>query len=208
MEYQFRPLEAWPGERTRVRKRAQFRAKFSDTVDRLERELHKLGARNVVIQADCDPSEIRLDGMLRSGAKLRGPGVILSFDSKVGPLSYPCDRYLDYQDNLRAIALSLEALRAVDRYGVTRRAEQYRGWAKLPGPGPSANGHESLENAAAFIARNSVSYTREEVLSAADLFRDAYRQAAAKLHPDRNGGDDAAFKRLQAAREILEAHHG
>ena len=49
-------------------------------------------------------------------------------------MSYPCDKYSNWQANLRAIALSLEALRAEDRYGVTRRAEQYKGWAKLLPP--------------------------------------------------------------------------
>src|SRR5579863_10251967 len=57
--------------------------------------------------------------MLYAGAKLRTQGIILTFNSKHGPLSYPCDKYSNWQANLRAIALSLEALRAVDRYGVT-----------------------------------------------------------------------------------------
>lgn len=42
-----------------------------------------------------------------------------------GHLSYPCDTFTTLQDNLRVIALALEALRMVDRYGVTRRGEQY-----------------------------------------------------------------------------------
>lgn len=45
-----------------------------------------------------------------------------------------------WEDNLRAIALALEALRKVDRYGVTRRGEQYTGWKQLTAgdSGPSA----------------------------------------------------------------------
>jgi hypothetical protein len=38
----------------------------------------------------------------------------------------------DWQHNVRAIALGLEALRKVDRYGITRRGEQYAGWKALP----------------------------------------------------------------------------
>lgn len=64
MEYQFRVLESWPGERTRTRLRSSFRTAWQKTLDLLERELKFLSARQVVIQADCDASEIRLDGMI------------------------------------------------------------------------------------------------------------------------------------------------
>jgi len=45
----------------------------------------------------------------------------------------PCDSFKDWEANLRAIALSLERLRAADRYGVTtEEKEQYIGWLRLP----------------------------------------------------------------------------
>jgi len=37
-----------------------------------------------------------------------------------------CDE--DWRHNVRSIALGLEALRAVDRYGISRRGEQYAGF--------------------------------------------------------------------------------
>jgi hypothetical protein len=149
-----------------------------------------------------------MDGMLYAGAKLRSAGIILSFDSKHGPLSYPCDKYSKWQANLRAIALSLEALRAVDRYGVTRRAEQYKGWAKLGGPAAPV-AFPTTHDAALFIAQHSTGPRSlpGDILQSADHFRAQYREAAARLHPDRNGGDESAFKRLQQAKEILEKHH-
>src|SRR5690606_26744073 len=116
----------WPGEPTVKRKASLFRASYADTLRLLDAELRHLRATQVVIQAACGEEDIRLDGQLRASAKLRSPAIILSFHSKHGPLSYPRDRYTDWQDNLRAIALALQALRAVDRYGVTRQAEQYR----------------------------------------------------------------------------------
>lgn len=207
MEYRFVPLESWPGDRTRNRKRSPFKSRWSRTVDDLDRELRHLSARNVVIQADCERSEIRLDGFLRADARLRGPGVVLTFDSRHGPLSYPCDTFTDWQDNVRAIALALEALRAVNRYGVTRQAEQYKGWARLAAPGSAE--FSSLEQAATFVAQHAGDGTHfEHVLQVREIFQKAYRQAAGKLHPDANGGQDAAFKRLQAAKSVLERHHG
>jgi hypothetical protein len=146
-----------------------------------------------------------MDGMFYAGAKLRTAGIILSFDSKVGPLSHPCDKYSHWQANLRASALSLEALRAVDRYGVTSRAEQYKGWAKLPPP-PDAV-FVSAHEAAAFLAGIVPEIDEREIVCNPDKYREAYRLAAGATHPDRTGGDDAKFKRVQAARLVLDGHH-
>ena len=114
MDYQFRPIEKWPVEKTPASKRRSrhaFRASWSDTSKLLHRELDHLVAKSVVIQCDLKNGErdIRNDGMLRSSAILNSPGVILSFDSIHGPLSYPCDSCLDWRHNVRSIALALQA---------------------------------------------------------------------------------------------------
>lgn len=145
LQYVVRPIDQWPGEPTRQRQPSAFTAKWSNTLDILERELRELRAKDVVIQADVQPHQLRNDGMLRAEARPASPKVILSFESKHGPLSYPCDRFHDWQDNVRAIALALEALRKVDRYGVTRKAEQYKGWSKLPPPNSPMSIREAAE---------------------------------------------------------------
>src|SRR5205807_9216809 len=105
-------------------------------LEQLQHDLHLLDAvEPVVLEAGYLPHEIRMDGLPRRGARPSDPAVIVSFDSRVGPLRYGCDTFSTHDDNLRAIALALEALRAVDRYGVTKRGEQYQGWSALP---PSA----------------------------------------------------------------------
>jgi hypothetical protein len=69
------------------------------------------------------------------------PGVEISFDSRAhGRQSFATDEYDDWQDNVRAIALSLEALRAVERWGVSK-GRQYAGFALLAaGPGLEEQG--------------------------------------------------------------------
>lgn len=48
-------------------------------------------------------------------------------------LIYATDACEDWRHNVRSIALGLEALRAVDRFGISRRGEQYAGFrAALP----------------------------------------------------------------------------
>jgi hypothetical protein len=115
----FRPLHQWTGPRTQSRKDAQFKAGWLQTLDLLEYELGKLRATTVVIQIE-DPEthkRMRNDGSMTLPDKFwrEKPGVILTFDSPKGAMSFPCDRYPHWRDNLRAIGLSLEALRAPPR---------------------------------------------------------------------------------------------
>lgn len=42
-----------------------------------------------------------------------------------------CDRFLSWEDNLRAITKTLESLRAVDRYEVVEGGEQYAGFRQI-----------------------------------------------------------------------------
>lgn len=195
MELTFRPITTWPGTITRSRARSKFRAGYSDTLKLLKKELHHLRAKNIVLQVAMSESDIRLDGRPRAGSKVAHPGVVLSFDSKHGPLSYPCDTFSEWEDNLRAIALGLEHLRAVDRYGITQRGEQYRGWTALPAP---KNGATMTKEEAVKALQGYVSFT----ITSKDEALAAWRQASFRAHPDR-GGDAEEFKKLQRAKEVL-----
>lgn len=184
---------------TKNRKRAPFRVSYQFRLDLLEAELKKLGATDIVIQAQFEAREIRNDGWPRSTARPKGPAIVLSFKSSKGPLSFPCDTYTDWEDNLYAIALSLEALRAVDRYGVTQRAEQYRGWTQLPPPAEPKAFANNLE-ASAWLARTAGVVDGRPLVG--DALRKAIRIAAKLLHPD-SGGSAEAFHHLQDAVRLL-----
>jgi hypothetical protein len=197
--WQVEPLGPWTRPETRHRAPAsRFTASWSDTMNLLTSEIEKLGLRGAIaVQVDVERGDIRLDGMLRANAKVRHPGVVVSFDSRFGPLSYATDAYTTWQANLRAIALSLQALRAVDRYGVTRSGEQYQGWRAIEAGQPHgfASADEALRwlEQQAGVEPNKVGW------------RALLRVVSAKLHPDRNGGDRAGWDRLDAARQVLEA---
>jgi hypothetical protein len=201
MQLTFRALGLWPGKLTERRKRAMFRANYNATLRLLDFELRKLGASDAVLQVALDPREIRLDGLPRADARpMKHPGVVLSFQSRYGPLSYPCDTFDQWEDNLRAIALALEHLRAVDRFGVTKRGEQYTGWTALP----YKNAVMGREDAADLLARLSkTGHSTDRLLGDPAAAREAYRSAALNCHPDRNGGQDDDFKKLQDAKEVL-----
>ena len=201
----FVPIESWPGTPTaqHQRKSATFRATYLQTLDLLEDELQKLKAKEILIQAFFTREQLRNDSWPKTNAAPKDSGVIISFDSPKGPLSFPCDNFTAFDDNLRAIALALQALRAVDRYGVTKGNEQYKGWAQIappgdiPKPGDAAVLFEQLSGIAA-----------ADIFKSRETMQTAYRVAVKKAHPDAQGGSNEAFLKLSRAKEALEKHHG
>ncbi|RFA12138.1 hypothetical protein B7R22_17050 [Subtercola boreus] len=208
------PIREWPGQLTdsvnrrpspftrNVREEGeswtQKRAvPFSDTLALLDRELEFLGAADTELLLAIPPQKFRLDGKPYADAKAEHPGVILSFRTKLGALSYPCDTFTTWQDNLRAIALALEALRKVDRYGVTKHGEQYRGFMAIESGRAMPAGFSGKSDAWAFIKRSG-GYDPDETPTKR-LIRDALR----KTHPD-HGGESADFQRVTAAEQYLK----
>jgi hypothetical protein len=199
------PIGDWPGELTLQRRVSNFSATFSDTLQILRREIHNL----VDTKAQQDSAEVliavpagafRIDGRPYANARAEHPGVIFSIDSRHGHLSYPCDTFTTWQDNLRAIALALEALRKVDRYGVTKRGEQYRGFLAIEATAAPA-GFATADAALKFL--------RELTGIPADIYEPPeshmprlMRAAQRRTHPD-TGGDAATFQRVSLAEAKL-----
>ena len=194
IDLRFHPLSEWPAKPTPAAQRKSrwsFRAGWNDTLQLLEDELLKLGARDVVVSAGLRPEDIRIDGWPRSNATPTHPGIILSFASKHGPLRYLTDRYEFWQHNLRAIALGLGALRAVDRYGITERGEQYVGWKAIP----ASTGGESPITLLSKVADIPLA------LEGTDP-RALYRQALKKAHPDHGGSRELLEQVQDAGRKL------
>lgn len=226
MKLTYRPIDVWPGELRPAHKRvaSPFSAPWASTLEVLEREVDALGkggwrGANAVIQLAVPEGAIRQDGLLRAGRKPpEHPGVILTFDGPDGPLRFSCDRFRGgvrgetvdgWRSNARAIALGLEALRKVERYGLGTGTEQYRGFQALPPGTPMPAAKMTRDEAADFIARQGYPTAGYFPAVIADLLDDPtyratlYRKAAAKLHPDA-GGDPELFRRLTEARDLLE----
>lgn len=199
----FVPIQQWPGKPTRSPEKARFTSGYRESLDLLDKELAQVNARNVIVQAYFERHQLRGDGWPYSNARPSQSGLIVSFTSNKGALSFPCDKYTSFDDNLRAIALSLQALRAVDRYGVTQRAEQYQGWAQIEAPKPEVM---TAEDAARFVSVAAYGTPRftTEIVSDTEARKKAYRSAAAMLHPDnQDSGHAELFKQLQEAMAVL-----
>jgi hypothetical protein len=219
----FVPLSQWPTGRPRAgyhveasfQKAGSYgqtqRTPLSRTLKDLDRELSQISARDVIVQIDAANkeefrSQLRQDGIIRDDARVRSPAVVVSFvrDGNKAPLVFACDRFSRWHDNLRAIALGLESLRRLERYHIAQSGDQYRGWQALPASTTTAL---STNQAADVLARRAVNLPADAILRNVDHARTAYREAAAKTHPDA-GGTTADFQLVQEAKRVLDAHFG
>lgn len=182
MNIRCRPITTYPPQFQAPRRSSAFSAGWSQTMRLLESELARLGARNAVIELAVTESDLRLDGWPRAHARPTHPGVIISFDSIHGPLRYGTDAFPRWQENVRAIALGLEALRKVERYGIGKRGEQYVGWKALP----------------AGVEDQTLRELGYRLIDEAGSVTAALQQH----HPDR-GGESENFRAVQLAREAI-----
>lgn len=213
IDCRFVPVGAWPGKKKNSweRKASPYRAGYQDTLDHLEKELNHLRAKDILVQAGFELKDIRNDGWPKSSARPKEPGVILTFVGKDGKtMSMPCDTYKDWEANLRAIAFTLEDLRAINRRGVSQSGEQYKGWQQLP-PAEAPAGPMSAATAATILARESgetgAAGSAHDILKWNSAAATAARFALLRVHPDK-GGTAERFHQVQKAREALSKHHG
>lgn len=110
------------------------RLSVADAVRRVIYELERMGLRDddIIISTNV---RLRLDGMPRGDETPSDPGVAVYWQKK-GEASMRCmaiDRYTRVADNIAAVAATLEAMRAIERYGgaeILNRA--FLGFAALP----------------------------------------------------------------------------
>lgn len=200
MTLKIRPIESWPGElRGRAsRKSPPFQSSYTGTLEVLDRELRMLRATVTVVQLAVNEGQVRRDGKLYARVHPDHPGVILSFDTKAGHFRYACDMFSHWHANLRAIALGLEALRKIERYGIGSGTEQYTGFLQLE-TAPSMTFDDALtlfadwNNESKPLLRQGWWERRAEF----------YRAASKATHPD-TGGSVAAFDRMRTALRIID----
>jgi hypothetical protein len=215
MPYVVRPLDPWIGKFTGPRETSRFRSTWTATLSDLDRELRHLSVRDPmvygrgawVLQIDVREDQIRRDGGVHARANPASPAIRVCFTApRLGDMTYAMDRFTSWQDNVRAVALTLQALRAVERYGVAKSGEQYRGWTAMSNR-PAAM---TREQAAEFIAHWAGAEAGELRAWADKIFRNvdgeaarAYRMAAKVAHPDVTRDDGDTMARLNVARDLL-----
>jgi hypothetical protein len=218
MHYRVRPLSDRTWLRpAHTRQQSRFDSTWTSTLDLLGREVEHLRGRDVVIEVDVPERGIRQDGRLRADARAESPAVVVAFESKHGPMQYRCDRFVepawrrgvDWQQNVRAIALTLEALRAVDRYGAVDTGQQYAGFKALPAGRAMPASHMTWDQALEVLGqwgrvpRGLPAIPGEYVNTDPTTLRGLHRSARRWAHPDRNDGDQTAWDQVEQAAKVL-----
>jgi hypothetical protein len=202
----------WP--RAASRKRADFgrrdrsstwqskkRLEVIDGVNRVLGELERLKVdrQDVIISTNV---RTRLDGLPRSGeAEPADPGAAVywvtykTLKNSHDPVNPPLveqrrvmavDRYDRVADNLAAIAATLDAMRAIERYGGGQILERaFTGFTALAAPDAEKSWREVLGFPPGAISPNHV--------------RDVYLRLRSLHHPDRHSGDATEFHRVEQA---------
>lgn len=157
-------------------------------------ELRLMDVRDFVISSNV---QVRRDGLPYAGQKdPEDPGVVLYFKRKGVDIAISCDAWMKVDANLRAIGMTVEAIRGMERWGTEEMVDRaFTGFKALP------------ETAIVTPYQKRAWHEVLEVLPTAspELIRAAYRQKALKCHPD-HGGTPEEFRELQDA--LKEATDG
>lgn len=188
------PLEwplGWP--RRRSRRFGQFRkdGRWINTehaTGRLERELEKLGAVDPTLSTNV---RLNLRGVPRGDERPSDPGVAIYFSFKGKATVLACDTYTEVSQNIAALAAHLEALRAMDRYGVGTIEQALAGYKALPAD-------TAADWRAVFGLPRDRYITKDQV-------DQAFKQLAREKHPDVTHDDGAAMAHLNRARDYAYA---
>lgn len=178
----------WPTGQTRTKWRAasQFKPRgFGLIRDEMLDELRRLGGSNVVVSSNLCT---RLDGLPYADQREPGdPGIAVYFMRKKKPYVIACDTFDRAWKNLRAIAGTIEALRAIERYGASSMLEQaFQGFAALPAHAAEPSWWDVLGVAP------EVSLAEIEA---------AHERLTRQHHPD-VGGDHETMARINRARDV------
>jgi len=174
----------WPAGQPRTRSPGD--AKFRDrgkrinaevAIARLQAELDRLGAGDVVLSSDWPRN---LKGSFLANAAPADRGVAVHFVAFGKQTVLACDRWNRLADNIAAIAAHIEALRGIDRWGVGSIEQAFAGYVALPAP-------EQWWQVLGCKPDTPIA-TVEQV----------HRELAKRHHPDR-GGSGAMMARLNAA---------
>ena len=175
-------------------------------------ELHRMGARHIVLSTDIP---IRRDGLFyATSAQPNDPGVAAHFQWRGKPFAVACDSYRRLWENVRAIGKTIEALRTIERHGASQLLERaVSGFAALP-PGEDAGeverpwwevlGMPMLDGMSPIeIAGDPKHPMRTLMLKMAEAI---YKVKVPEAHPDRGGSNDVMWElnlAIEAARRSL-----
>jgi hypothetical protein len=178
--------QGWPRTPHYKRETGSFKADNWRVIQDLQREIRLLGGGHIVITSNV---AVRQDGLPYADSlrrKIDDPGLAAYFLRKGKQMVFACDRYDSPIKNARAIALTIAAIRGIERWGATSMLERsLSAFEALPPPDDW---------------RKTLGYRPGEPVAGPAQIAQRYRDLAQKAHPDLGGSNDA-MARLTAARD-------
>lgn len=161
------------------------RVTLSQGVDRVRSELRRFGVRESTVVISTDLS-LRQDGLpysQQATSKL-DPGVAVYWMDGKRRRCMAIDRYNRIEDNMAAIAATLDGMRAIERHGGAEILERaFTSFVALAAP----EQWFQVLNVSATAGRQTIT--------------DAHRRLAMQHHPDRPGGSAQEMARINTARD-------
>lgn len=173
----------WPATEKTKRERAKFMTTLPAALKKLQKETELLGGNGLLLSSNYtlgmeNPAE---------------PGVVAYFKYEGVDVAIPCDRWLRIEWNVHAIALTIEAMRGMERWGAKHMIKAMFSGFKLLGA-PSG--------------KHWTSFFGPSTGATLDTIKAAYRELSFKVHPDRGGSDQAQAELNAAYQQALRDFHG
>jgi DnaJ-domain-containing protein 1 len=165
-------------------RKAQIILSVAASVERLEYQLGQIGASQVVLSTNVEPT---LSGRPRgNAADPIDVGAAVYFKLNGADRVLACDKWTRVADNIAALAAHIDAIRRIDRYGVGSLDQAFRGYTALQ---PATCEWWLVLG----VERNAP----------IEKIEAAFTKLAKEHHPDR-GGDANQMARLTEARRLAK----
>lgn len=172
-----------------LRINSKFKVNMDTAQQQLRLEIKRLGGKNLVVSTNIP---VRKDGGLYvdwMSKKIDDPGVAIYFSINEKNVSMCCDKFFRIWENVYALAKGIEALRGMDRWGVSEFLERaFTGFTGIP---------ETVQAEKDIWDILGLSVKPDSI----DVVKSAYRNMAKICHPDIPGGSHYKMQQLNDAYE-------
>lgn len=187
------PLQ-WPPLKPRAQRRTtnrNFKTSFAKSRDLCLAEIRRLEGTEMVVSTNIPLKKgTDVPYAVEWGKTIPDPGVAVYFKRKGKEMCFACDCYNHVQDNMHAIALTINALRGIARWGTGDMMEAaFRGFTAIPEKTGGTSWWDILG---------------VPVNASAEMIKRAYRDKAFDRHPDQGGSNEAMAELNQAYRLALD----
>lgn len=189
----------WPIGYKRTADYNRHRSQFKQTMERAQRfmrdEVARIGGTDLIVSSNIP---VRNDGMLYADymrRKIDDPGVAIYFKMKGRDVVMCCDQYSQVWENVYALGKGIEALRGMDRWGVSEFLERaFTGFTALP------------EFTTADIKSSWETLGLSAKPADIGIVHSAYKTLAKKAHPDMGGSADGFDELNKAYQQALSQY--